>query len=223
MYITEREARDLIVSIGRRMYDKQFVSANDGNITVRIGEETAIVTPTGTSKGSLTPESLLKVDFDGRVLAGEGAPTSELTLHLNVYKAGEGIMSTCHTHALHLSAYACAGIDLDAPTTPAAVCIVGKIPVAPYECSGSRALAESIFPYVRKFHGVNLGSHGPLTWGKTPIEAWYRMEAAESACQLDMLLRYTIGRYRPLTREQMLELIEFHHMDVTEEGMCKTQ
>ncbi len=222
MYITEREARDLIVSIGRRMYEKQFVSANDGNITLRIGENTAIVTPTGVSKGELTPESLLMVDFDGRVLSGEGRPTSELMMHLNVYKAGQDIMSTCHTHALHLTAYACAGIELDAPTNPAAVCIVGRLPVSPYYCSGSRELADSVIPYVNLYHGVNLGNHGPLTWGKTPIEAWYRMEAAESACQLDMLLKYTIGRYNPLTMAQIREVIAFHHMDVTEEGMCRS-
>lgn len=220
MYITEREARDLIVSIGRRMYDKQFVSANDGNITLRIGENTAIVTPTGISKGELTPESLLMVDFDGHVLSGGGTPTSELAMHLNVYKTGLGILSTCHTHALHLTAYACAGIELASPTNPAAVCIVGRFPVSPYYCSGSKELADSVIPYVNLYHGVNLGNHGPLTWGKTPIEAWYRMEAAESTCQLDMLLKYTIGRYNPLTEAQMREVISFHHMDVTEEAIC---
>lgn len=220
MYISEPEARELIVSIGRRMYEKQFVSANDGNITVRVGEDTVIVTPTGISKGELTTGSLMKVDLGGRVLSGEGRPTSELAMHLNVYRTGEGIQSTCHTHALHLTAYACAGIELSAPTNPAAACIVGRIPVTPYYCSGSRALADSVIPYVKLYHGVNLGNHGPLTWGKTPVEAWYRMEAAESACQLDMLLRYTIGRYNPLTMAQIRELVAFHHIDITEEGMC---
>jgi L-fuculose-phosphate aldolase len=221
MYIAESEARDLIVSIGRRMYEKQFVSANDGNITVRVGENEILVTPTGISKGDLTAGSLLKVDLDGSVLSGSGQPTSELEMHLNVYRAGEGIQSTCHTHALHLTAYACAGIELNAPTNPAAACIVGRLPVAPYHCSGSQALADSVLPYVRLYHGVNLGNHGPLTWGKTPVEAWYRMEAAESACRLDMLLTYTIGRYNPLTMEQIRELVAFHQIDITEEGLCQ--
>ena len=180
-----------------------------------------MVTPTGISKGELTPESLLKVDLAGRVLSGEGKPTSELFMHLNVYRHGEGIRSTCHTHALHLTAYACAGIELCAPTNPAAACIVGRIPVTPYYCSGSRELADSVIPYVRLYHGVNLGNHGPLTWGKTPVEAWYRMEAAESACQLDILLTRTIGHYNPLSMAQIRELVEFHHVDITEEGMCK--
>ncbi|MCL1796302.1 MAG: class II aldolase/adducin family protein [Clostridia bacterium] len=223
MFIAEREARDLIVTIGRNMYMKGFVSANDGNMTVRVGENTVLVTPTGVSKGLLTPESLLTVSLEGTVLSGPGTPTSELAMHLNVYRADDAIMSTCHTHALHLTAYACAGIELAAPTTPAAVCVVGRLPVSPYHCSGSPALAASVIPYVRDFHGVNLGNHGPFTWGKSPIEAWYRMEAAESACELDMLLKHTIGKYNPLTMDQIRELVAFHHVDITEKGMCKAR
>lgn len=223
MYISEEEARKLIVSIGRRMYDKHFVSANDGNITLKLGPDTVLVTPTGISKGSLTEASLLKVTMAGEVISGPGKPTSELAMHLNVYRQNPDIVSTCHTHALHLTAYACAGIELNAPTNPAASLIVGRFPVAPYHCSGSKALAESVIPYVNHYHGVNLGNHGPLTWGKTPIEAWYRMEAAESACELDILLTHTIGHYNPLSMDQLKELVAFHQIDITQEGMCEAQ
>jgi len=219
MYLSDREARELICSIGKQMYVKQFVTANDGNMTVRVGKREVIVTPAGISKGSLTPDLLLKVDFDGHVLEGNGAPTSEMGMHLNIYRQNDAMQSTCHAHPLHLTAFACAGIELDYPTTPAAACIAGRVPVAPYFCSGSTELADCVVPYVDHFFLVNLGNHGPISWGKTPTDAWYRLEAAESACQLALLLKFTLGRLRPLTLAQMEELVRFHHIDITPEGM----
>lgn len=218
MYLTEREARDLVCAIGRRMYERQFVSANDGNITVRIGARALIATPTGVSKGALTPDMLLKMDFEGNVLEGRLQPTSEIAMHLNIYRQNGDLQSTCHAHPLHLTALACAGLELDAPTTPAAACIVGRVPVAPYHCSGAKALADSVVPYVNDYHLVNLGNHGPVSWGKAPNEAWYRLEAAESAAQLALLLK-NLGGLRPLTRAQVEELVGFHRVEMTPRGM----
>jgi L-fuculose-phosphate aldolase len=217
MYPSDQEAKELICSIGKRMYDKQFVTANDGNMTIRVGENQVIATPTGISKGSLTPEMLLKVDFDGKILEGSYKPTSEMSMHLNVYKHNSEIQSTCHAHPLHLSALACAGIELDMPSTPAAVCIAGRIPVVPYYCSGSEQLADSVIPYVNLYHVINLANHGPLSWGKSPIEAWYRLESAEAACQLMLMLKFTIGKLRPMSKAQVEEVLRFHHIEMTPE------
>jgi L-fuculose-phosphate aldolase len=219
MYLSDREARELICSIGKQMYEKQYVTANDGNMTIRVGKREAIATPTGISKGSLTPDLLLKVDFDGRVLEGGSEPTSEMSMHLGIYRQNDAIQSTCHAHPLHLTALACAGIELDLPTTPPAACIAGRVPVTPYHCSGTVDLARCVAPYVDHYHLVNLGNHGPISWGKTPVEAWYRLEAAESACQLALMLKYTLGRLRPLTQVQLEELARFHHVDIAPEGM----
>lgn len=219
MYLSKEKAGELICSIGRRMYEKQFVSANDGNIAMRIGKDTVLATPAGVSKGFMTPDMLLVSDLCGNILEGTGNPTSELHMHLNIYKANDEIMSTCHAHPLHLTALACAGIELDLPMTPEAVCVVGRVPVTPYFCSGSPQLAAAVIPYVKKYHLVNLGSHGPISWGKTPEEAWFRLESAEGICALALLLKDRIGRFRPLTKEEANELIRYHRIDIMDEAV----
>ena len=217
MYPTDKEAKDMIIEIGKKMYNGGFVSANDGNITIRVGDDTVWATPTGVSKGDLSEDKLIKINMQGEVLEGTWKPTSELVMHLNAYKTDNALMSTVHAHPQYLSAFACAGIDLDLPTSPAACAICGRVPVIPYECSGSKALADSIIPYVKKYHVVNLGNHGPLAWGKTPIEAWYRMEDAEASARLALTM-LQIGKLRPMSRAQLMELFAFHHVDITEDA-----
>lgn len=221
MYPTDKEAKELILSIGKKMSDSRFVTANDGNLTVRCGEDAVWVTPTGVNKGELTEEMLIKVRIsDGKILEGTWKPTSETLMHLNVYRADDTIVSTAHAHPLNLCVLACAGIELDLPSNPAAVCISGRIPVVPYECSGSVALAESVIPYVKKYHVVNLGNHGPIAWGKTPKEAWYRLEDAEASAKLALEL-VKLGRVRPLNSAQVQELFAFHHVDITQEATVR--
>lgn len=218
MYPSDSEAKKLIVAIGKKMSDANFVTANDGNLTIRVSDDAVWATPTGVNKGELTEELLIKVRIaDGAVLEGSMRVTSEIFMHLNAYRTDDSLRSTAHAHPLHLTLLACAGIDLDLPSTPAAVCIAGRIPVIPYCCSGSRELAESIIPYVMDYHVVNLGNHGPLAWGKTPIEAWYRLENAEASARLALeLLR--LGRLRPLSCRQIGELLDSHHIDMPEAG-----
>lgn len=216
MYPSDKEAKELILSIGRKMYEGGFVSANDGNITVRCSEDAVWATPTGVSKGDMTEDMLIKVRIaDGEILEGTWKATSELNMHLNVYRTNNEMMSTCHAHPIHLSAFACAGLDLDLPSTPAASAIGGRIPVVPHKCPGTKDLADSIIPYVNEFHVVNLGNHGPICWGKKPIEAWYRMEDAEAAAKLALAI-LQLGRLRPLSREQLNRIYTLNNIDLTE-------
>lgn len=218
MYPTNREAKEIIISIGRKMSEARFVTANDGNMTIRVSEDEVWATPTGVNKGDLTGDMLLKARIsDGVVIEGSWKPTTELQMHLNVYRADDSIVSTAHAHPLNLSVLACAGIELDLPTTPAACCVSGRVPVIPYACSGSKALADSVIPYVKKYHVVNLGNHGPIAWGKAPWEAWYRLEDAEASAKLALELT-RIGRFRPLNAAQVRELFDFHKIDITEEA-----
>lgn len=215
MYPTDKEAKALLLAIGKKMSDSGFVTANDGNLTIRVEEDAVWATPTGVNKGEMTEEMLIKVRIsDGAILEGTWKATSELGMHLNAYRTDNEIMSTAHAHPLNLCVLACAGIELDMPTTPAAVCISGRVPVIPYCCSGSQALAESIIPYVKKYHVVNLGNHGPIAWGKNPKEAWYRLEDAEACARLALEIA-RLGRFRPLNTQQMHELVDYHHIDIT--------
>lgn len=218
MYPTDREAKELIISIGKKMSAEGFVSANDGNITIRVSDEAVWATPTGVNKGEITEDQLIKIRIsDGKVLEGSWKPTSELVMHLNAYRTDNEIVSTAHAHPLNLTILACAGIELDLPSTPAAACISGRVPVIPYACSGSVKLAESVIPYVKKYHVVNLANHGPIAWGKSPKEAWYRLEDAEACARLALEL-VRIGRFRPLNSAQVKELQTFHKIDITPEA-----
>lgn len=212
MYISENEAKELICEIGRKMYNRQFVAANDGNITIRIGDATVIATPTGVSKGDLKPEMLLKVDFDGNVLEGTYKPTTELPMHLRVYKENNEIMSTAHAHPLFLNCIANLGTEMDMPLTPATAAISGRIPVLPYCNPGSSALADIVAPYTKDFSVVLLANHGPISWGKSPIEAWYVLEEAEAYAKMAIIHKFIIKDYRPLTKDQIHELLITHGM-----------
>ena len=209
-YPSDQEAISLILDIGRKMSIARFVAANDGNITIRVSDEAVWVTPTGVNKGDLTADKLLKVRIpDSHILEGTWKPTSEIEMHLNVYRTDDEIMSTAHAHPIYLSVLACAGIELDLPTNTSACCVCGRIPVVPFACSGSRALADSIIPFVRDYHVVNLANHGPIAWGKTPIEAWYRLENAEASAHLALELA-KIGRLHPINAQQMQEMFLLH-------------
>lgn len=209
-FMLEREAKELICSIGRKMYERQFVSANDGNMTIRVGEREVIATPTGVSKGDLTPEMLIKADFDGNILEGSWKPTSELPMHLRVYKEDDSVMSTAHAHPCYLNVFANLGMELDLPLTPATAAISGRIPIAPYRNPGSVELADSVAPFVKDFKVVLLANHGPIAWGTTPIEAWYTLEDAEAYAKMALIHKFIVGGYRPITREQIRVLAETH-------------
>ncbi|MDO4321324.1 MAG: class II aldolase/adducin family protein [Lachnospiraceae bacterium] len=211
-FISEKEAKEMICSIGAKMYQRQFVSANDGNMTIRIGEREVIATPTGVSKGDLTPDKLLKVDFDGNILEGTWKPTSELPMHLRIYKENDSVMSTAHAHPCYLNVFANMGMELDLSLTPATAAISGRIPVAPYRNPGSRELADSVAPYVKDYKVVLLANHGPIAWGTTPIEAWYTLEDAEAYAKMALLHKFVVGTYRPITKEQIRILAETHDM-----------
>lgn len=219
MYPTDQEAKNLILSIGKKMSDSGFVTANDGNLTIRVEDDAVWATPTGVNKGELTEKMLIKVRIsDGAILEGSWKPTCELSMHLNAYRSDDSLMSTAHAHPLNLCVLACAGIELDLPTTPESVCISGRVPVIPYCCSGSPELADSIIPYVKKYQVVNLANHGPIAWGKNPKEAWYRLEDAEACARLALEIA-RLGRFRPLNAQQVRHLIDYHQIDVAPEAM----
>ena len=213
-FITEEKARALVCDIGKKMAAKQFVAANDGNITVRIGENAFIATPTGVNKGDLRPELLLTTDIDGNILAGTMRPTSELFMHMNVYKTDPRVQSTCHAHSIYLSAYAIAGLDIDMAISPETSLLVGSIPVVPYSPTGSGGLADSIRPFVNDHSIVLLANHGPLSWGHAPEQAWFVLEAAEAYAIECTLLKYVIREARMLSNDQLRALGKQHHVDM---------
>jgi L-fuculose-phosphate aldolase len=202
VYPGDDEARSLVCEIGKKMYDKGFVAANDGNITMRVGDDELWVTPAGVSKSSLRPETLMKTDLGGRLLEGSGKTTSELLMHLRVYKENGAVVSTCHSHSPYALAFACAGIEPDKALAPEPMVLVGPVRIAPFAYPGTAELADAIAPYCKGNKVVLLANHGSLTWGESPMEAWYRMEALEAYCRLTAIMQF-FPRARLLGQDQI--------------------
>lgn len=209
-YISDQEARDLICTIGHRMSDKGYVSANDGNMSVRVGDNSVYITPTGINKGELIPDMLIKMDLEGNIIENPGnmRPTSETRMHLNCYKTNDRLMSTCHTHSQNAMIWACAGVSLDLALGPEPVGTIGKVPVAPYGCPGSLALSESIKPFTNDYKCCLLSNHGAMSWGYSPKEAWYVMEALDAYAKLCFQMYQMKLQPRILSRAQVEEVVE---------------
>lgn len=146
-YLSEKQAKKAIIDIGKRMYVRNFVAANDGNISVKTGDNEVWATPTGVSKGYMKKKMLVKVDLDGNILEGTCKPSSELKMHLRAYQENEEIRAVCHAHPPVCTCYAIAGIPLTAPVLAEAVITLGDVPIAPYAKLGSREVPEAVAPF----------------------------------------------------------------------------
>ena len=206
---SEYEIRKQICEIGNRMYDKSFVAANDGNISVRLGDKMIIVTPTGVSKGNMKPEQLVKMDIDGKVY-GKNLPSSEAKMHIEVYKQNSKLRAVCHAHPPISTAFAVAGIALDKPILAEAVVLLGVVPVAKYATPGTEEVPNSIKEYVNDHNAVLLANHGLLTWGENLEQAWFRMESTEHYGKILLYVKQ-IGPAREFNRQQLDELIKIKH------------
>ncbi len=189
-------AEEHICEIGRRMYARQLVASNDGNISVRTADG-VIITPSLTSKGFMKPEDMLLVDMDGRIIKGTGKPSSELKMHLAVYSKRPDINAVVHAHPVAASAFAINGRAVDQRYMAEAVMTLGPIPVAPYARPSSGEVAESLSPFIEGHNGALLSNHGAVTWGVDLTEAYNFMEQLEFYCKTVILAEMT-GTPRPL-------------------------
>ena len=208
-YPTDDQAKKLIVEIGRRMYLKNFVAANDGNISCKVDDETIWTTPTGVSKGFLSEDELVKMRLDGTVISqGERAPSGEVKMHLRIYNENKDVMAVCHAHPPVATSFAIAGMALNQAIYSEALVNLGSVPCVHYETPGSEQLADSIAPYVRNYNALLLANHGAVTWGTSLMEAWYRLESAEHYATVVMYSMNFIGKANVLSRDQVNELIQ---------------
>jgi L-fuculose-phosphate aldolase len=201
-YPTDEEAKEEIVRIGRGLYEHGYVVSNDGNITVKVSENEVWCTPTGVSKGAMTPEMMTKLDLDGNILEGADRPSSEVKMHLRVYKENPSVMGVVHAHPIYATTFACAGIALDEPTLTEALMQLGSVPVAKYAKPGVEEVPDSIAPFCNDFNAVLLSNHGALTWGDSLDMAYERMEVLEDFAKITFNL-HVLGRSRYLSSEQI--------------------
>lgn len=195
-----------IVEVGRRIYNRGFVAANNGNISVRTGDDEILTTPTGVSKGFMTPDMIIKVDLAGNKLEGEMEPSSELKLHLDIYRQRPDVRAVLHAHPPVATAFAVAGIPLDRPVLPEIVISLGAIPIAKYATPSTEELAVNVRPYVKKHDAVLLENHGALTVGHDLYNALYKMEKIEHFAQVILYARL-LGGERELPPGEVEKLL----------------
>ena len=203
----EMMIREEICEVGRRMYGRRMVAANDGNISVRLPDDTILCTPTGVSKGFMKPEQLCKIDLTGKVLeAAEGfGPSSEVKMHLRVYQKRSDIAAVVHAHPIFATSFAVMGRALETPIMPEVIVNFGKIPLAPYGTPSTAEIPDAIEPYLGEYQAILLESHGALTWAGDLLSAYMIMESVEFYAEL--LYRTTqLGGPRQLDEEKLERL-----------------
>lgn len=207
MYKSSDEAKRAIVDAGKRLYRFGYVAANDGNITARMEDGTVWCTPTGVSKGSMTEEMLVRVDPNGKVLEGKRQVSSEIMLHLAIYRENPKLGGIVHAHGPGATAWAAYGRPWNQAISLDAALHLGVVPCVPFAITGSAELAESAAPYCRNYTAVFLEHHGSVTWGKDVKQALFRTEVLEQNFKIYGNMR-TFGEIRLLSNRSLDEIEE---------------
>lgn len=196
-----------ICDIGRRLYNKGFAAANDGNISVRIADNQVLCTPTMHSKGFLTPEDICTIDMTGKQIAGNKKRSSEALLHLEIYKQREEIKSVVHCHPPHATAFAVAREPIPQCVLPEVEVFLGDVPITKYETPGGQEFADTIIPFVHKSNIIILANHGTVSYGETVERAYWWTEILDAYCRILMLAR-SLGHVAYFSEEKERELLK---------------
>jgi L-fuculose-phosphate aldolase len=205
--ISTHKIKQDICEIGRRLYDKGFAAANDGNITVRVGENEVLCTPTMHSKGFLKPEDICTIDMTGKQIAGIKKRSSEALLHLEIYKQRPSIKSVVHCHPPHATAFAVAREPIPQCVLPEVEVFLGDVPITKYETPGGQAFADTIIPFVEKCNVMILANHGTVSFGEDVEKAYWWTEILDAYCRILMLARQ-LGHVSYLDQQKSQELLD---------------
>ncbi len=208
MFKSDYEIKKEICEIGRRIYNDGFVAANDGNISVKIDDDTYFVTPTGVSKGYLTPDMICKVDKNLQLKEqNKWKPSSEFKMHLRVYQERPDVTAVVHAHPPIATSFAIAGIPLDKLIMPEAVIFLGAVPIAEYGTPSTMEIPDSLMPYIQDYDAILLANHGALSFGVDLNTAFFRMESTEFYAKLLMYSRL-LGGEKEIPCGQVKKLID---------------
>lgn len=195
--------------IGRRVYERGMVAANDGNFSVKINENEFLCTPTGVSKGFMKPECICRIDARGQLLEENGGfrPSSEMKMHLRVYQERPDVGAVVHAHPPYATTFAAAGIELEQPILSEAVLTLGKVPVAKYGTPSTQEVPDAVAEYLQDYDAMLLANHGALTYGDSLMNAYYKMESVEFYARI-LYQTKMLGGAKELTREQVEDIYE---------------
>src|SRR2546425_2225081 len=202
---SESSLRADIVEVGRRMYARGYTAANDGNISARLGVDRLLMTPKGVCKGFMSPDMMCITDLEGRKLQGERDPSSEMLMHLEVYRQRRDVQAVVHAHPPIATGFAVAGIPLNRAVLAEVLTTLGAIPIAEYATPSTSELPEAVSAYIKAHDGMLLANHGALTVGGDLYSAYYKMETIEHFAKISLVARL-LGRENLLSREEVLRL-----------------
>ncbi len=208
MALSYMDVREQMCDICHKTWQLGWVAANDGNLSVLLPDGKILATPTGISKSFITPEKLVVIDREGNVLEAEGnyRPSSEIKMHLRVYKERPDVGAVLHAHPPVATGYAVAHIPLDRYTMIETVAALGSIPVTPYGTPSTQEVPDAIAPYLQEHDAVLLENHGALTMGVDVLTAYYRMETLELFAKIN-LVAHLLGGEKEISRENIDKLI----------------
>lgn len=201
----EQTARREIVRVGQLMYERSYVVSSDGNVSVRLDDGRVVATPTQTSKGRMTEDSLAVTDLDGKPLNDRKA-SSELAMHLLVYREREDVRAVCHAHPPHGTAFAVAGLAIDQPILSEVILTLGCVPLADYGTPSTEELTEAMRPLVKRHNALLMANHGAVAYGADVWQAFDRLETLEHTARIAILSRL-LGGSRNLPADAIEKLI----------------
>jgi L-fuculose-phosphate aldolase len=204
---TEKELRQDIVEIGKLVFQKGWVAANDGNITIRLDQDRVLCTPTGVCKGMMHPDDLIICDMQGNKLEGRKERTSEIAMHLLVYSMRPDIMSVVHAHPPVATGFATAGRALNLALLPEVIIGLGCVPLAEYGLPGTPALTDGMLPYIPKYDSILMANHGAVCYGPDVYTAFFRMETTEHYARI-ALVAELLGGAKALPRDEVNKLFD---------------
>jgi len=203
----ENQTRLDICRIGKMLHERSFVAGCDGNISVRLGPDLVLCSPTALCKSMMEPEDLVLVDMKGNRKQGARRPSSELAMHLLFYSLRPQVRAVVHAHPPTATGFAASGISLEEPLVAEVVMSCGKIPLAHYGTPGTRELSESLEPLIPGNDALLMANHGAVTCGQDLLEAYMKMEAVEQYAKIALVARL-LGPPTPLPAEEIAKLLE---------------
>lgn len=199
--------RKQIIEVGKRTYERGYVASNDGNISARIDDKRVLISPTGVSKGFMKAEDLVVVDMNGKVINGSKKPSSEVFMHLQVYKDRPDVNSVCHAHPPYATGFAVAGLPLDKCVLPEVIIVLGNIPIVEYGTPGTEEFYKPVLKLLPEYDAFLLANHGALTVGKDVLSAYHKMETLEHFAQITFVATQ-LGHIKTLNEEQVKKLTD---------------
>jgi L-fuculose-phosphate aldolase len=218
----EQTARREIVRVGKLMYERSYVVSSDGNLSVRLDDGRIVATPTQVSKGRMTEEMLAVTDLDGKPLTEKRA-SSELAMHLLIYREREDVRAVCHAHPPHGSAFAVAGLAIDQPILSEVILTLGCVPLAEYGTPSTDELTDAMRPLVKNHNALLMANHGAVAYGADVWQAFDRLETLEHTAKIAILAR-SLGGARNLPPDSIEKLIDIRERAgyLDERGRCQS-